>query len=49
VNAVGAELLDRLGEGGHTPILTGFGSPLKLEFAGKFDIRLRLAITRRST
>jgi hypothetical protein len=49
VNAVGAKLVDRLGEGGHTTILTVFGSPLKLEFAGNFDIRLRVAMTRRST
>ena len=47
-SAVGAELVDRLGERGQATILAGSVlQPLKLEFAGKFDIRLGVAIARK--
>jgi hypothetical protein len=47
VSAVAAEFVDRIGERGHATILAGALPALKLEFAGKFDIRLGVAIARK--
>jgi len=47
MSAVGAKLVDGLGKRGHASILAGAVLPLKLQFAGKFDVRLGVAIARR--